>query len=518
MSLSIKNGQTSVVLRFKLLDSSSTVGAGLTGLTSASSGLIISTIADNEASATAYTVAGSTIESITTLGTYAAPTATKCRFKEVDSTNHKGVYEFQIADARFAVSSAKSLLISIAGATNLVQADYLMPLVVDDPYTAKLTSASLPSNFSSFSIDGSGRVDVAKIAGTAQTARDIGASVLVAGDLSATMKTSVTTAATAATPTAAAVTGAVGSVTGAVGSVTGNVGGNVTGSVGSISGITFPTRFSSLAIDVSGNVTFGNTSIATVTNLTNAPTSGDFTAAMKTSLNAATPAATLSGDFSATMKTSLNAATPAVTVSDKTGFSLASGGLAAVTAWSVAITGNITGNLSGSVGSVTGLTASDVGSIKTTLGTAGAGLTALGDTRIAHLDADVSSRSTFAGGAVASVTGSVGSVVGLTASNLDATISSRLATSSYTAPDNADIAAIKIKTDHLPDSDIVNTLGKLWVLDGAGNAVAPASAIASLPTASQMADEVEVRTLLANIIKVNGVTVNGNGAGTPWGP
>lgn len=48
-----------------------------------------------------------------------------------------------------------------------------------------------------------------------------------AGDLTATMKASVTTAATAATPTAAAVTGAVGSVTG-------GVGGNVTGSVGSL--------------------------------------------------------------------------------------------------------------------------------------------------------------------------------------------------------------------------------------------------------------------------------------------
>jgi hypothetical protein len=63
-----------------------------------------------------------------------------------------------------------------------------------------------------------------------------------AGDLTATMKASVTTAATAATPTAAAVTGnvggnvtgSVGSVAGAVASVTGNVGGNVTGSVGSI--------------------------------------------------------------------------------------------------------------------------------------------------------------------------------------------------------------------------------------------------------------------------------------------
>ncbi|MDD3885178.1 MAG: hypothetical protein PHW66_09665 [Gallionella sp.] len=63
-----------------------------------------------------------------------------------------------------------------------------------------------------------------------------------AGDLTATMKTSVTTAATAATPTAAAVTGAVGSVTGAVGSVTGAVG-SVTGAVGSVTaGVTVTTN------------------------------------------------------------------------------------------------------------------------------------------------------------------------------------------------------------------------------------------------------------------------------------
>ena len=42
------------------------------------------------------------------------------------------------------------------------------------------------------------------------------------------------------------------------------------------------------------------------------------------------------------------------------------------------------------------------------IGTAGAGLPALGDARVANLDAAVSSRSTFAGGAVASVTADVG--------------------------------------------------------------------------------------------------------------
>lgn len=50
---------------------------------------------------------------------------------------------------------------------------------------------------------------------------------------------------------------------------------------------------------------------------------------------------------------------------------------------------------------------------------------------------------------VASVSGAVGSVVGLTASNLDATVSSRLASAGYTAPDNAGIAAIEAKTDSL---------------------------------------------------------------------
>lgn len=136
MLISYKLGQGSIILRVKILDSAATTGAGKTGLTSASSGLIISTIANNEATATAYTVAGGLIETIATLGTYAAPTSGKCRFKEVDATNHKGVYEIHIADARFAVSSAKSILVSISGATDAAECDALIPLVQLDPYEA----------------------------------------------------------------------------------------------------------------------------------------------------------------------------------------------------------------------------------------------------------------------------------------------------------------------------------------------------------------------------------------------
>lgn len=140
MLIGYRRGQGSIVLRLKILNSSVATGAGLTGLTFESSGLIVSTIADNEATATAYTQAGSTIETISTLGTYAAPTATKCRFKEVDSTNHKGVYEIQLADARYAVSGAKSLLVSVSGATNCAETDVVIPLRDLDPYNAKWTA------------------------------------------------------------------------------------------------------------------------------------------------------------------------------------------------------------------------------------------------------------------------------------------------------------------------------------------------------------------------------------------
>ncbi len=141
----VKNGQTSVVFRVKLRNSSVSTGAGLTGLTSTSSGLIISTIADNEATATAYTVAASTIETIATLGTFATPTATKCRFKQVDPTGHPGLYEVQLANARFAVASAKSLTVSFSGASNLAECDVVIPLWTVDPYTAILDQVSIES-------------------------------------------------------------------------------------------------------------------------------------------------------------------------------------------------------------------------------------------------------------------------------------------------------------------------------------------------------------------------------------
>lgn len=117
----VKFGSISNIFRIKIFDSSSVEGAGLIGLSSSSSGLIISLIGSSEATTTAYTASGSLIETITTLGVYQAPTSGKIRFKEVDSTNHPGLYEVHTADAKSAISGSNELIMEILGAVNVVE-------------------------------------------------------------------------------------------------------------------------------------------------------------------------------------------------------------------------------------------------------------------------------------------------------------------------------------------------------------------------------------------------------------
>lgn len=139
--------EDSRIIRVKLVNS--VTGGALTGLTSASTGLKISTIASSEAKPTVYTVAGNTIESIVTLGTYAAPLATKCRFGEVDAVNLPGVYEIQLSNERFAVAGATSLIVSILGATNLMQSDLVVTLTKFDLQAAAVTALDIDTQLSS---------------------------------------------------------------------------------------------------------------------------------------------------------------------------------------------------------------------------------------------------------------------------------------------------------------------------------------------------------------------------------
>lgn len=114
-------GAASNIVRFTLKDK--TTGQGKTGLTTATTGLVISTTCDSETGGTAYS--GANLQTIATIGTFAAPTAGKCRFGEVDATNHKGLYEFQFLDARFAIAGAKRMVVSVNdGESTILDADY----------------------------------------------------------------------------------------------------------------------------------------------------------------------------------------------------------------------------------------------------------------------------------------------------------------------------------------------------------------------------------------------------------
>lgn len=385
-------GATSVVELLFLQDSTSTAGAGKTGLLFNTAGLTCYYKRSNGTASVAVTLV-----TITTLGTYASG-----GFKAVDATNMPGCYEFHPPDAAFA-AGAKEVTFFFAGATGLAQRPIkfrLQAVNPDDAVRGGMTA--LPNAVA-------GANTGLPVVGTQVPNATAGASggLFIAGTNAATtVTTSFTTTFTGN------LTGSVGSVTGAVGSVTGltasDVGaiktktdflpsatagaaggvfiagtnaattvttsftttftgnltgsvGSVTGSVGSISGVTFPTNFGVLAIaattgqvgldwaniksptttvaltgttiattqkvdletiktqavTAAAGVTFPTSvasptnitagTITTTTNLTNAPTAGDFTAAMKTSLNAATPASVTGSVGSVTARVTANA-------------------------------------------------------------------------------------------------------------------------------------------------------------------------------------------------------------------
>jgi hypothetical protein len=223
--LSIVKGATSVLCRIFLQDSSSTTGAGLTGLTSGSAGLVCYRARDDDGNAggTAITLSAGT------RGTWSSG-----GFVEKDATNMPGVYEFGIPNAAIATGT-RSVIIMFKGATNLAPLPLEIELTGWDnqdavhggmtclPNTAVTTNASLltsgtgtdqlqvaagiasadakkinavstssvttinanqgttqPINFTGTAGSALVKCDTIDIGGTAQTARDLGASVLLA--------------------------------------------------------------------------------------------------------------------------------------------------------------------------------------------------------------------------------------------------------------------------------------------------------------------------------------------------
>lgn len=152
-------------------DSSSATGAGLTGVTNASSGLTIEERRELEATLTSYT--GANIQSITTLGTYAAPSASSIRLKEIGD----GFYELQFLQARFGTGDASRFIFGLLkGVTNMAPCPFVIPLTAIDMEDAvRLALTALPNAAAGANGglplgDANARVDVGRWLGTAPAA------------------------------------------------------------------------------------------------------------------------------------------------------------------------------------------------------------------------------------------------------------------------------------------------------------------------------------------------------------
>jgi hypothetical protein len=311
MKLSIQAGSTSQTINVFIQDSSSTTGAGLAGLVYGSSGL------------TAYYALPKAAAAAITLATLAAITTawSSGGFKEIDATNMPGWYRLDIPDA--ALASGRFVSIHLQGATNMAPLPIEIELTgwnnqdaVHGGMTALPNVAAGISGGMPLAADTSGRVDVLKVNGTSQTARDLGASVLLSpgtgtGQLS--LASGLVTLA-AVTHTGARIPNV--TLADTVTTYTGDTpqtgdGYARMGAAGAGLTALGDTRIANLDAAISSRTKPADTqaAVTTVTNLTNAPTAGDLTATMKTSVT-----------------TAATAATPTVTagtVSDKTGYALA---------------------------------------------------------------------------------------------------------------------------------------------------------------------------------------------------
>ncbi|MER9814293.1 hypothetical protein [Mesorhizobium sp. M0129] len=509
MKLQKLAGATSEIWQIFIRDSSSTTGGGLTGLTNASGSLTAYYHRDTDTTATAISLVTMTVGTFTSSG-----------FKEIDATNMPGWYQFCPPNAALA-AGAKSCAIHLKGAANMAPMPIEVQLIavnIDDSVrmgmTALPNAAAGANGGLPLSVDAAGRVDVLKINGTSQTARDIGASVLLAADqaVNATKWAGGTIPAPNVTGVPLVddkyLLGTIYSTPGTAGIQDINVINWKGSAAAAMTGDAYARLGAPAGASVSADVAavkVDTAAVKTKTDFLPSATAGAAGGVFIAGTNAAT---TVTTSFTTTFTGNLTGSVGSV-----------SGAVGSVAGAVGSVTGNVGGNVTGSVGSVAAggitaasfaagaidstaiaadaigsseLAASAVTEIQTGLATAAsiAALnnlsaaqvnaeadTALSDAgvtgvRMAHLDADVSSRASptnITAGTITTVTNltnapasgdltatmkasvttaataatpTAAAVTGLTVANLDVAVSTRLSAGAYTAPDNASIASI----------------------------------------------------------------------------
>jgi hypothetical protein len=262
-----KGGLTSVSLPVFIADTSSTTGGGLSGVTSASSGLVLE-----------YRRAGqSTWTSVTpqagkTLGSYLSGGI-------VADGSLAGAYEVDFPDAAFA-SGARMVVCRVRGVTNMLAVLIEIELDAVD-YQVDAFGAIKPTTAGrtlDVSAGGEAGIDLANVGSPTTTVNLSGVTIKTATDVETdTQDIQNRLPAALVDGRIVALAQAVGDKTGYTATIsdktgfklasdglalvtawtvgiTGNLTGNVTGSVGSISGVSFPANFSLLGIGGTGAI------------------------------------------------------------------------------------------------------------------------------------------------------------------------------------------------------------------------------------------------------------------------
>lgn len=267
MKRKFKGGLTSVSLPVFIADTSSTTGGGLSGVTSASSGLVLE-----------YRRAGqSTWTSVTpqagkTLGSYLSGGI-------VADGSLAGAYEVDFPDAAFA-SGARMVVCRVRGVTNMLAVLIEIELDAVD-YQVDAFGAIKPTTAGrtlDVSAGGEAGIDLANVGSPTTTVNLSGVTIKTATDVETdTQDIQNRLPAALVDGRIVALAQAVGDKTGYTATIsdktgfklasdglalvtawtvgiTGNLTGNVTGSVGSISGVSFPANFSLLGIGGTGAI------------------------------------------------------------------------------------------------------------------------------------------------------------------------------------------------------------------------------------------------------------------------
>ena len=256
-------------------------------------------------------------------------------------------------------------------------------------------------------------------------------------------------------------TGSVGSVTGAVGSVTGNVGGNVTGSVGSLTATAVQNIWDDLSVNNTVVGSIGkllvdnvNATISSRSTLTDTQVWAAATRTLTSGANIVLAKGTGITGFNDISTTQVwSEALPGTYTSGQAGFKLNAAGSAA-DPWSTALPGAYS---AGSAGNIIGNMVANTWSAGTRTLTAGTNIVLAKGTGITGFN-DITALSVWD---VLASTVSLTNSIGLQLkTNVDATISSRMATFTYTAPLTAGATASAVWDALLASYTVNNSFGQ----------------------------------------------------------